>query len=76
VSFFKSSKQGRHTQQRSNSNPSLFLSFVATPECGILSPGAAHWGSAIYDAYGFYTNYNGAVAPGLERTKNSDARRG
>jgi hypothetical protein len=22
----------------------------------------AHWGQAIYDAYGFYTSYNGAIA--------------
>lgn len=21
-----------------------------------------HWGEAIYDAYGFYTTYNGAIA--------------
>jgi nucleoside phosphorylase len=37
---------------------------ISDPVQNVAMPAAfqAHWGQAIYDAYGFYTSYNGAIA--------------
>ena len=44
--------------------PFAFVRNISDPVQNTALPASAqgHWGSAVYDAYGFYTSFNGAVA--------------